>query len=337
MEKKLIPIVTVLFVVMIFAGEILTYSSGITRYDSSVVRNETSIDYSVSSTGTNDYSVVLIDNDGFKRLDRLVIYVDENYDRNYDKAESFVKMCNIDPVYYSEQIKRALEIRAFDNVEICDSKGLVNYLNETKSDSKGCGILSLSYALPGEIYTGNAEDTLMKWIGSGGSLYWVASIPGVFCYKDGELIFVEKSQELFFGTDGCINEEEALIPESIGGKHTEALCLIDYQLYLGVDTSMLSRQYLAMGSMKGGVASTVIVNYGEGMVTQFAGDFEIQQLEDISQVLASGMCYKSVIVDYAEGRVTRTTVGGSFNSTTGDTVYLFIGRNYSVYGRAYDV
>ena len=177
----------------------------------------------------------------------------------------------------------------------------------------------------------------MDWIDAGGSLYWVGSIPGALYYDNGSLTHVGNCQELFFGVNNCINYTDNLIPEKVGGDHTKSLCLIDFQLHLGVDTSVLTDQFLAMGCMKGGIASSVLVKHGEGMVGQFAGFFEIQQVEDIAQVLASKMCYKSVVVDYTDGRVTRGTVKGSFDSTDGDILYIFIGKNYSVYGRAYDV
>ena len=73
------------------------------------------------------------------------------------------------------------------------------------------------------------------------------------------------------------------------------------------------------------------------MVVQSAGKFRIEQFEDFAQIMASGICYKSDIAGYEEGRVTRNTVHGSFDSTDGDVLYLFIGRAYSVYGRTYDV
>ncbi len=86
MDKKWISIVVVIFIAMILIGEILTYSSGVNRYDSDAVRNGTSVEYSVSSSGTNDYCAILIDNGDFKGLERLAIYVDENYDKNLEVA-----------------------------------------------------------------------------------------------------------------------------------------------------------------------------------------------------------------------------------------------------------
>ena len=109
MNKRWILIVAVILVASIFLGEILTYSSGLNRYDSSAERNGTVVDYSVSSSGTNDYSAILIDNNGFERLDRLVIYVDEDYGANFGAASSMSPMCNIDPVYCAEQFERSMK------------------------------------------------------------------------------------------------------------------------------------------------------------------------------------------------------------------------------------
>ncbi len=338
MNKRWIPIVAVILVASIFLGEILTYSSGLNRYDSSAERNGTIVDYSVSSSGTNDYSAILIDNHGFERLDRLVIYVDEDYGANFNKATSLTAVCYMDPTYYAEQIERSMKIRSFENVTVCGRQGLIDYLEETKADPKGCGILSPSYALPGEIYRGNSDDTLMKWIGAGGSIYWVGSVPGALYYDNGELTQVGGCQSLFFGSD-CIVADWNILPDNVGGTFTKELCLIGYEVFLGVDTSKLpaGKQFRAMGCMKDSLAAYTLVQYGEGMVVQSAGKFRIEQFEDFAQIMASGICYKSDIAGYEEGRVTRNTVHDSFDSTDGDVLYIFIGRAYSVYGRTYDV
>ena len=73
------------------------------------------------------------------------------------------------------------------------------------------------------------------------------------------------------------------------------------------------------------------------MIVQSAGPFRFQQVEDISQIIVSGVCYKSTILGCEDGRVTRNTVRGSFGIADGDILYLYIGKAYSVYGRAYDV
>ena len=339
MNRKWIPIVAVVFVALIFIGEALTYSSGVNRYDSSAERNGSVVDYSISSSGTNDYSAVLFDNHGFKRLDRLVIYIDESYAANFDKASLLIPVCDMDPYYYAEQVERSLKIRSFENCRIVDRQGLIDYIEDTISYPLGCGILSISYALPGEIYKGNTDDQLMKWIDSGGSLYGLGSIPGHLYYNEGELTIVENNQELFFGSNDCINMDLDLTPEETGNDFTKALCLIGYEIFLGVDTSKIpvGKGYRAMGCMRDSISAYTLLEYGNGMVVQISGKFRIEQFEDLSQIMASGICYKTDIVGYDEGRVTRGTVNGSFDTTDGNLLYLFIGRAYSVYGRVYDV
>ena len=338
MEKKWIPIVAVVFVALIFIGEALTYTSGVYSYDSSAERNGTSVDYSISSSGTNDYSAVLFDNDGFKRLDRLAIYIDEGYRTNLSKASSLSPVIDMDTNYYAEQIERALKLRSFENVTICDRQGLINYMNETDADPRGCGILSPSYALPGEIYTGNSSDPLMDWLNRGGSLYWVGSIPGSFYYNNGELTIVEGNQSLFFGSD-CVNTDSKLYPDGVENDFTKALGMIGFDLYLGVDTSRLpdGKDFRAIGCKNGSVFGETLLKYGDGMIVQSAGPFTIEQVEDLTQMMASGLCFKSTIVGCYDGKVTRGTVTGSFDSAGGDVIYLYIGKAYTVYGRAYDV
>ena len=154
------------------------------------------------------------------------------------------------------------------------------------------------------------------------------------------MIVVENAQELFFGCSDCINIDEELVPDTMDDDMTKVLCLLGYEIYLGVDTSKLpvGRGYKALGCMKDGIAAYTLVEYGNGMVMQSAAvKFRIEQFEDCSQIMASGLCYKSDIAGYDEGKVTRNTVEGSFDTSDGDVLYLFIGRAYTVYGRTYDV
>ena len=85
MEKKWILVVAAVFIAMILIGEAIAYGGG-NSYDSSATRDGDTVSYSVSSSGTNDYTAILIDNHGFTSLKHLVIYVDENSGNNLDDA-----------------------------------------------------------------------------------------------------------------------------------------------------------------------------------------------------------------------------------------------------------
>ena len=337
MVKKWILAVAAVFIAIILIGEVIAYGGGVS-YDSSASRDGDTVSYSVSSSGTNDYTAVLIDNHGFASLKHLVIYVDENSGNNMEDACARGLVFRNDIPYYADQLKKMLELRSFDDVTICDSKGLVDYVNGSYADPRSYGLLSVSYSLPGEIYSGNASDKLMKWMDAGGSLYWTGSVPGQFYYDaNGEMKNVPNCQELFFGATDCIKTGGYGSPTVNDNEFTRSLSLINEYTELGLDISKISRDHKAMGAIDGNYSSATLVQYGEGMIVQFSGAFELVQAEDVAQIVASRMCYKSTIVDYEGGRVTRTTEKGSFESSDGDIVYVFIGRNYSVYGRAWDV
>ena len=337
MGRKWVLVVAAIFIVMILAGEAVAYGGGCS-YDSSAERDGDVVSYSVSSSGTNDYTAVLIDNHGFTPLERLAIYVDECYANNIDEASGLSVILRNDVNYYADQIKKLLAIRSFKDVVICDSKGLIDFVNKSFDDPRSYGVYSVSYSLPGEIYSGNADDRLMQWISKGGSLYWMGSIPGAFYYdENGRLAQVPDCQELFFGAPDCVKGDEYGNPVINDNVYTRSLSLLNEYTELGVDVTRITDEHLAMGAIDGNYSSATLIRYGDGMVAQFSGRFEIVQAEDATHIIASKICYKSTIAGYEGGRVTRTTQNGSFTSSDGDILYVFIGNSYSVYGRAWDV
>ena len=126
MVKKWILAVAAVFIAIILIGEVIAYGGGVS-YDSSASRDGDTVSYSVSSSGTNDYTAVLIDNHGFSGLEKLVIYVDEDYKKNLDTANALSVVYKDDVDYHADQIKKMLEVRSFKEVTICDSKGLIDY------------------------------------------------------------------------------------------------------------------------------------------------------------------------------------------------------------------
>ena len=117
MVKRWILIVAAAFIAMILIGEAIAYGGGYS-YDSSASRDGSTVSYSVSSSGTNDYTAILIDNHGFASLKKLAIYIDEGYYTNYDEASSLSRVYKNDVDYYADQIKRLLELRSFRDVTI---------------------------------------------------------------------------------------------------------------------------------------------------------------------------------------------------------------------------
>lgn len=335
----------VFFLSVIFVGEMCTYVCVTAHYDSHAYREENGdIRYSVSSSGTGDYCVVLIDNKGFERVKELLIYVDEGYEDRFERAEEYHSLFRTDPLQLAEQIKLGLEVRSFTNVKICNSRELITYIEEkmaSDSGPSGCGILSVSYALPGDIYKGTPDDELIRWIEKGGCLYWTSSAPGEFYINDeGEIEFVKDACNLFFGAQNCINlGRSGVRPLSISNDFTKSLVMKDACSEYIVDATKIKSEHIALGTIRDGYVSEILMRYGDGMLVQFSGIYESYQIDDICQTIASGLCYKSKI-DYCEcGRVTRTTIQGEISSEESDKkiLYIFIGKTYPSYGKSWDV
>lgn len=344
MGSRLRIIAAAFFLSIIFAGEIYIYVCGTVDYDSHAYREENgNIHYSVSSSGTSDYCAVLIDNRGFERVRELLIYVDEGYEDRLEQAEKYHSLFRIDPWHLSEQIKLGLEMRSFTNVKICNSHELITYIEEKMtSDSgySGCGILSVSYALPGEVYRGAPDDKLIRWIKNGGCLYWTGSVPGEFYINDeGNLEFVKDACDLFFGIQDCITCRSDILPSFIFNKFTESLVMKNNYPEFAVDATKITSEHIIFGTSRGGCVSDILMRYGEGMLAQFSGRCDRHQVEDICQTIASGLCYKSKIDHYECERVTRTTIQGEIPSEGSNKkiFYIFIGKTYPSYGKIYDV
>lgn len=338
MERdKCILLVAAVFVVFLLVGEGYVYATGGEHYQSSVSSDGGTINYSLTTSGTADYGVVQIDNHGYTGPRKLVIYVDEGYDEHFGEACQTAQILHTSPGYASQQAKKLLSVRSLTDVDVVGRNGLSEFINATLSDPRGYGILSYSYAYPGDICDGTSGDKLTTWVNNGGSLYSVGSTPGQFYYSGENVVVVTDCQERFFGATDCLKAEDTIgSPQPIDTPLSRELCFKSEHTLLGIHTSKLTRPWASVGTMDGDVASATMIACGNGMVTMFGGSYKIRQIEDICQLIASNICYKSTVIDSIGGRVTGTC-SGSFDSCIGDTVYVFMGKNYQDYGRVWYV
>ncbi len=339
MDKKTAPLVILAIVLcaVIVLGEVFTYGINTHSFDSKADFSSGTLNYSVSSSGSDTYSVVLIDENSAEPVRDLHIYVDERYDDYYSDVQKKSGLLYMQEQYYSEQIKKHLDFRGFEDVTLVKSDGLIEFINNTYENPKGHGLFVTSYALPSEIYCGNADDRLMKWIENGGYLYWSSSEIGKY-YTDGSgLHEVSDNQILFFGKE-CVNTgklENATCV--VDNDFRTALTLQDSGLKFALDTSDIPDS-LSVGYCEDGYSSISFVRHGSGMICVIGTMTEIiPQMEDTAQIIASGLTYASVIVDSVKGDVVRGSVSGSldYSSIGNIRAYIYIGGTYTLYGRSY--
>ncbi len=339
MDKKTVPLVVLAAVLCttLIVGEVFTYAINTHSFSINAVFSTDTLDYSVSSSGSDTYSVVLLDDNGVQSTKELFIYVDENYNDHYKDALKKRNVRYVEQQYYSEQIKKSLSLRGFDNVQLIDSKGLKGFINDTVADPSGKGLFITTYALPSEIYSGHPDDDLLKWIDNGGNLYWSSSEIGRF-YTDSNVLYeVTDNQTLFFGRE-CVNTGKLSHATSVvENGFKDAFTLLNSGLEFAIDIHDLTDS-LSLGYCDDGYSSISFVKHGNGMICIIGSMLEIiPQLDDTAQIIASGLTYASEIVSTVKGDVVRGATSGSIDYTASGNAlaYIYIGGTYTVYGRCF--
>lgn len=312
--------VTVILFVGILAGEWYTYGADHNR-SADAEWSTGSVSFTVTSPGSDEYRAVLMDAGNSTPVEKLYIYVDPDYDRYYSQTYSL----SIDGAHYAEQIEIALKERGFDAVTTVGPEELSQIIAEP---SAGMGVLVLSYSLPSAVYSGNAFDPLFSWINAGGYLYWVASEVGKYFTDSNGLHVVANNQELFFGKNGVLNVgtgyKESYSEDIAPGGFTEALCLRNGNTTFGLNTEGLTG--IQAGTIMNGFASVSIVEHGSGAIGVFGGSLLISELDNLAQVIASGLTPYSTIISVAQGKVVRGTETDTMTfSATNPVLYIYTG------------
>lgn len=337
-----IVVLAVVLIAVVFVGEYFTYGHNVDR-SASATWDISSVSYSVDSSGSDEYRAVLFDNGGHTPVDTLYIYADGTYDEYYTRAcelSDGAEPLYMEGDYYVEQVRESLKIRGFDDVLILDGEGLEDLLRTTMLHPFGIGVMVISYAVPGSVYSGQYDCLLINWINNGGSLYWLSSEIGRFYTDDSGLHKVEGDcTAYFFGTSVPVDCSDGdslsyITGNVVNAEFTEALCLKNSTTEFGLDISGLSGIRLGFG--EDGYASISLVSVGAGTICVFAGGFDINQLDDIGQVIASKLTCGSTFLESQRGKVIRDSVGGTFSFSASD-VYLFIytGGVYANFGACF--
>jgi hypothetical protein len=333
-------LLSVVLCAAVLAGELAAYGISPHGYGAEAVSDGDSANVTVSSSGSDTFSVIVADNGTYPDLARLYIYLDERYGETIGDAGEAAGLRDVDIRYAIDQMCRSLRVRGFGDVVICDDERLLDEMLADAGDSRSKGLLVMSYALPESIYSGQETDLLFKWIKEGGRLYWMASPIGMFCRTGDGLAEVENAQELFFGRE-CVSMDDSGPALSVidGNGLTNALALKWNRTLYGLNASGIEGS-VSMGYSLDGYSSVSMVPFGGGMICVFGGNYERYLCDDAAQVISSGISCYSKVLETRSGTVTRGTAELSFGipeGTGGISVYVSIGGYYVVFGRCMHV
>jgi hypothetical protein len=350
-------VLTVIFVVIVAAvliGEAYVYTLDPGRYSS--VAQDTAdgrLEYAVTSGGSDVYSVVVLDNGAFEKIDKYYIYYDAEYGSVLEKTWSPVGAKELTQEYYISQLVATLNNRGVSDIEILNAECLASKMSDDISSGTASrkGLVILSGALPDTIYKGAGApaDTVFDWISDGGSLYWAGNALGKYYATPGKKTVEVQApvyEGLFFRGVPCLTDSTETELSDVDNGYRYSLSLMNNSVRYGVNGPMLAgagNKILSVGYTDGEHSSAVMFEFGKGMICVLAGDHSNNQRHDLAQIIASGICHSTseTAAGYAEGEVKHGTVAGTidtgFAAGSNYTVYIYFGGYFTVYGKVTEV
>lgn len=319
MNKGNLIFVSALLAVFLIAGQAAVYWANPYSFDSEISVDGDVLNYSLSSTSSVDYSVVIFEN-GLD-LDELYIYHDADYAVN--GTQSFQKK-------FTDQLIVELERRNTDVTKI-DADGLRDIMS---SDPTGVGVVITSGAFPSTVYS-ETEDLALQWVRNGGTLYWAGgAIDSCYAETDGIHELADPGSR-FFGVAGTVNMDEGYGTDGSDDRTFGEILGLNWNgLSGGLAVGLTDTLYV--GYQNDEFSSISLTSVDNGMVAVFGGKLSDVLRASLAQTICSGL---SNSVDSME------EFSGSFKGELKDsadisgmgsfTAYVCYGADYPVYGKRY--
>ena len=341
--KKISIITTAVFIAIILAGNVISYAN---PYYSNfnAERNGSEIDYSIDSNLSLDYTAVSMYNGNYN-IEQYVAFYDDAYPTPAD-GTAVVTNNGLDSINW---LKHNLKKYNIDLIILgaADVADIINSLDTTTA------LVFATGTLPEEIYSGNSSDSIFDWLKAGGVMYWMnGKIGTTYAERDNpELQEVTDGDSLFFGNSDVVRKENN--PVKVGnlakGSLTDALGIYFTYCTDGIDTTKLVSTYLSLDySYEGYSAITdstatysavTFVKYydGAGMICNLGGAMNHDSAHMVAQVIAPGLSYDSVLIDYHKGQISKDPAG-KLQSAPGKTdVFIFIGKMSVIGGQRFQL
>ena len=306
-------------------GEVIIYIDSHDDFSSEMTADENGIRFCIDSKGSHIYDVVVLKDSLDSPID-VSIYYDPEYPSVVEGVEVAVGAQPLTQDYYVRQLDDTLAIRGIDNVQTIDAVGLRELMSE---DGTGHALIMLSGAIPDTVYDGTEDSSILKWISSGGRLYWAGNVLGKYIAHHDSLETVPYGVSLFMGSE-CIDDEGRTAYSNVpSNDFRDVLYLQNNDVSYAVDETVIhDRTYKGLGYTDGKHSSIGIVGLGDGMICILSGDYSNYQRIDMAQIIASGISPYTVIVQDLKGSVSGHTEG---DLQKGDHVYVILGGFFPVY------
>ena len=317
-------VIAVILLAIIVAGEAVSLTSSHNDFSSSVDAKEGSIEVSVSGKGAYTYDIIVM-NGSLPSPTDVYVYYDERYASAVEEVPVSTGARALDQKYYVQQMAPTLRSCGINNTIILNADGLREVMGH---DGMGKAVVFLSGTLPDTVYDGTSDSLILKWMDTGGRLYWCGNVIGKYLSHQGGIETVPNGPALFVGAD-CPDVKALGSAPMLNGFY-ESLYFQNTDLRYSpvLDSLPEDVDYIAMGYSDGRQASITMVEHGEGLVCIMGGDYSRRQRIDLGQVIASGVCPGTEIVEDLKGTMDYSVTK---EVRTGERVYIVLGGFFPVY------
>ena len=308
-------IMAVAIILIVIPGIVLSYAN---PYYSNfnAERNGATIEYSIDSNLSLDYTAVSLNNGDHYSIDRYVAFYDESYASTVNKPLTGLQWLenNLKKYGIDLQFLEADDVR--DLVEDLDTKTALVFATGT---------------LPAEIYRGNATDPIFDWLAAGGVMYWMGGKLGTTYTEHGSNpIKVTNSDNLFFGNSDVIRVDGNSVYNRglVEGSTSDILSIYFNNCTNGIYTDNLTSNFLSLDYYYEGYSATTFVKYhgGDGMICNLGGILNQGFAPDVAKIIKSGLTYDSVVIDHHKGQINKDPKG-TLQAASGTTdVFIYIGK-----------
>lgn len=335
MEKRTLYAIFMVFVAIMFAGQILSYAVDPYHHEASSWDNgDGTIGYRVSSSTSSEYGAVMIDTGSVVMPDKLLVYYDTSF-ISHVGGEYVGKVLRV--------IASELRLAGIDFELVSAERLLDRIQSDLTAGTPSFRVLIPSGAMPNIIYAGSAESPIMKWLEQGGALYWTGGPIGRHisepvglseCTGYGNLFFGIADSDISTGLNGRAYGEQ----KSLNFDEFKSLNILFNDCTYGIKTGAMAN-YLSIGYTADEGDSLVLAKYngGSGMIVDFGGKLATNTAPTIAKVIASKITYDSSVVYEGTGRLQGNAVSGSIPADPAKTyiLYVWIGYPIQIFSRTF--
>ncbi|MDR1690859.1 MAG: hypothetical protein LBR42_03315 [Candidatus Methanoplasma sp.] len=236
-------------------------------------------------------------------------------------------------------LKRSLQRCSIQASVIGVEETLLLMQDSIENNSFSTAIIFVTGSLPNEIYD-KENPLILEWLSAGGVMYWGNGPIGKYVSTIGEdeLGEIHDYNLLFFGKEDVIRCDVRNVfdrdPPYEG--LADVMRMLFNECTNGIDNSLLENS-IDFGFEHESFKSVTLTKYhdGTGMIVVFGGTLNVNNALYASQVIASGINYSSVMIDFERGEAKSVSGELELSGSGIYTLFIYTGGVQGIFAKAF--